>query len=84
MPTLSQFYGITIKMYFEIAEHYPPHFHVLYGGREAEYDIETGRILAGRMPRKVSKLIYEWASIHRSELQKVWDTQEFIKIKPME
>ena len=84
MPTLSQFYGITIKMYFEMAEHYPPHFHVLYGEREAEYSIKTGKILAGRMPRKVSKLIYEWTLIHHDELQKVWDTQEFTKIEPLE
>jgi hypothetical protein len=25
MPTISQFYGITIRMYFD--DHPPPHFH---------------------------------------------------------
>jgi len=31
MPTISSFYGITIKMYFQQSEHNPPHFHVIYG-----------------------------------------------------
>lgn len=84
MPTLSQFYGITIKMYFEEAEHHPPHFHVLYGEWEGEYDIKTGTILAGEMPRKASRLVRKWASLHRDELQEIWETQEFIRIKPLE
>ena len=29
MPVLSRFYGIIIRMYFQQAEHNPPHIHVL-------------------------------------------------------
>lgn len=84
MPTLSQFYGITIKMYFRDSEHHPPHFHALYGGREAEFRIETGEMLTGRMPLRIKKLVNEWAKLHKNELQEVWDTQIFNKIKPLE
>ena len=31
MPILSNFYGITIKMYFQQSEHNPPHIHATYG-----------------------------------------------------
>ena len=31
MPVLSRFYGIIIRMYFQQAEHNPPHIHALYG-----------------------------------------------------
>ena len=84
MPTLSQFYGIIIKMYFTQSEHSPPHFHVLYGGHEAEFNIITGKIMAGKMPPRVIKLVRKWAKLHQTELQEVWDTQNFINIKPLE
>ena len=31
MPVLSRFYGIVIRMYFQQAEHNPPHIHAIYG-----------------------------------------------------
>lgn len=31
MPTISKFYGMIVKMYFQQSEHNPPHFHVVYG-----------------------------------------------------
>jgi len=39
MPTISQFYGITIRMYFD--DHPPPHFHAYYGSEAAKIDIDT-------------------------------------------
>ena len=29
MPVLSRFYGIIIRMYFQQAEHNPPHIHAI-------------------------------------------------------
>lgn len=84
MPTLSQFYGIIIKMYFQSVEHEPPHFHVLYGGREAEISIQTGEIIAGKLPPRIKRLVKKWTKIHSAEIQKIWDTQKFNKIKPLE
>ena len=33
MPTISNFYGILIQMYWK--DHQPPHFHAIYGSFEA-------------------------------------------------
>ena len=33
MPTISRFYGILIKMFFD--DHNPPHFHAEYGSFKA-------------------------------------------------
>ena len=30
MPVLARFYGLVIKMYFQQAEHNPPHIHAFY------------------------------------------------------
>lgn len=84
MPTLSQFYGIIIKMYFQKMEHEPPHIHIFYGGYEAEVSIETGKVIAGRLPVKVAKLVKKWTIIHGQELLEIWRTQQFKKIKPLE
>lgn len=84
MPTLSQFYGVVIKMYFQRMEHVPPHFHAIYNEYEAEISIQTGEIIAGKLPRKIRHLVREWSEIHRAEIQKIWDTQTFNKIKPLE
>lgn len=41
MPVLARFYGIVIRMYFQQAEHHPPHIHALYGDDMAAIDIQT-------------------------------------------
>jgi hypothetical protein len=39
MPTISSFYGILIRMFFN--DHAPPHFHVQYAKYKATVDIES-------------------------------------------
>ncbi|MCQ2050040.1 MAG: DUF4160 domain-containing protein [Candidatus Saccharibacteria bacterium] len=84
MPIISQFYGIIIRMYFQQAEHNPPHIHAVYSGNIAEIDIRNGRILEGELPEKALALVREWLKLHKKELLEIWDTQKFIKIKPLE
>lgn len=52
MPEISRFYGLIIKMYFRVAEHNPPHFHVIYGDTAGIFDIETLKMLEGDLPLK--------------------------------
>ena len=47
MPVLSQFYGITIRMYFLQSEHNPPHIHAIYNEDVAAIDFMTGEVLEG-------------------------------------
>ncbi len=71
MPTLSAFYGILIRMYWQ--EHNPPHFHALYGDAEVMINILTLEILKGSLPRRALALVLEWAAIHREELTEAWN-----------
>ncbi len=51
MPTISQFFGILIRMYYDA--HNPPHFHVIYGEYEAQININTLEIIKGDLPKRV-------------------------------
>ena len=62
MPTISTFYGIMIRMFFN--DHPPPHFHARYGGFEATVEIATLEVLEGQLPRRALNLVREWAMMH--------------------
>ena len=86
MPEICRFFGIIIGMFYN--EHNPPHFHAHYGEFEAEFDIQTLRIINGDLPRRAKALVLEWAEEHREELLMNWDLarkmQEIRKLKPLE
>ena len=84
MPVLCRFYGIIIRMYFQKAEHNPPHIHALYGEDMAAIVINTGEILEGHLPPKALAMVREWVALHRNDLLKMWETQEFISLAPLE
>lgn len=85
MPTISMFYGITIRMY-NSNEHNPPHFHALYQGHKAVINME-GDLLEGDMPLKQLKLIQAWVVIHHDELLANWELaineEPLYKIEPL-
>jgi hypothetical protein len=56
MPRISMFLGIVIYMYY--AEHLPPHFHAMYEGSEAVFDL-NGTVLRGAMAQRATKLVKE-------------------------
>ena len=70
MPTVSAFYGIMIRMFFN--DHAPPHFHARYGEFEATIEIGSLTVLEGQLPRRALNLVQEWAMIHREELLEDW------------
>ena len=71
-------------MYFQQAEHNPPHIHALYGDDMAAIDIQTGKILEGNLPPKALSMVCEWINVHKSELLHIWETQEFKALPPLE
>ena len=71
MPTISQFFGIIIQMFWR--EHAPPHFHAMYGEHEALIDIRTLEVIKGGLPRRAQALVLEWAAQHRTELMEDWN-----------
>lgn len=70
MPTISAFYGILIRMFYN--DHPPPHFHARYGEFEATVDIETLEIMEGHLPSRAFNLVLEWAILHKEELLQDW------------
>ena len=84
MPVLCRFYGIIIRMYFQQAEHNPPHIHALYGDDMAEVVIRTGEVLEGYLPPKALSMVREWIGLHKDELLQMWETQEFLSLSPLE
>jgi hypothetical protein len=86
MPSVSRFFGIVIYMYFN--DHLPPHFHAEYGGDEALYEIETLRVYSGKLPRRVHKMVIEWADSSRDELMENWilarEGRPLIDIEPLD
>lgn len=86
MPTISMFFGILIRMYYR--DHAPPHFHAHYGNEAAVVEIETLRVYAGALPRRVLALVLEWANIHRDELMTNWNLaaahRPLNRIEPLE
>ena len=58
MPTISQFYGILIRMYFFDAEqHHLPHIHAQYQGQQAQFSVDGGEVLSGALPRAQTSLV---------------------------
>lgn len=74
MPRICSFYGVVIAMYYR--EHGVPHFHALYGEREASIAIGSLKVLYGDLPPRAFRLVKQWASLHREELLKNWDLAE--------
>lgn len=85
MPEISRFYGIIIRMFSD--EHNPPHFHAYYGNYAAAFDIRTGNLIYGKLPKKQIALIIAWTLIHQKQLLKNWNQltlgEEPKKIEPL-
>lgn len=85
MPTISEFLGILILMYYD--DHAPPHFHARYGDYEVLIRISPLGILRGGLPPRALSLVMEWASIHEEELLNDWKHaelhQKLEKIAPL-
>lgn len=83
MPEITRFYGIIIKMFFKPKEHEPSHIHALYGEYIGVFDIMTGKMTDGDLPKKAQELVSEWLTIYQKDLQKMWDSQKIDKLPPL-
>lgn len=82
MPVISRFYGIIIKLYFN--DHMPPHFHAIYGEYNAMFDMNTLQMIEGDLPNRAKKLVVEWGTLHKDDLIKIWNEQDFKYIEGLE
>lgn len=70
MPTISQFRGVDIIMYFN--DHAPPHFHAVYGEHEALVEWRPPQVFRGGLPKRMLKRVFDWAALHAAELDANW------------
>jgi hypothetical protein len=72
-------------MYYR--EHPPPHFHAKYAGQTGVFDLETLKLIEGKLPNRIRKFVEEWAMEHRKELLQNWEAsvngKHPKKIKPL-
>jgi hypothetical protein len=86
MPIVSVFLGIVVRLFHD--DHPPPHMHVEYGEYTAVIEIATGRLLGGRLPPRVRRLVEEWRRARGRELDRAWKQAQAGKmprrIRPLE
>ena len=72
MPRISEFFGITIYMYwFDTQKHQMPHFHARYQGKEAVFSL-LGDCIDGSLGVRANKLIAEWCMENKADLEFSW------------
>lgn len=77
-----------VIIYMFAKDHFPPHFHVKYGGYKAIIGITTGEVVKGDLPRRALRLIEDWIGLHQTELNNNWkesqkENPDFNKIEPL-
>ena len=70
MPTISRFYGISIRMYAD--DHNPPHVHADMAEYNGVIFIENREWRDAPLPGRARKLVEEWVWLHRAELLENW------------
>ena len=65
----------------------PPHVHVYYQSHTAPFEIESGEVLKGKLPKKQTRMVQAWTEIHREELLADWalcqNQEQPFKIEPL-
>jgi len=74
VPQVSTFFGIIVRMHF--GDHPPPHFHAEHQGERATFDFDGNLLLGNITSRTARRLIEQWASQHRQELELNWRSIE--------
>jgi len=71
MPCISQFYGISIYVYYR--DHAPPHVHARYSGQKVTLDVRSGSIVAGELAPRALRLVREWLALNEVRVVASWD-----------
>ena len=84
MPTISEFFGISIVIRF--IDHNPPHFHAYYQQDKVSVEIMNGKV-RGEMSERALRMVLEWLDLHREEIMNAWELasigQNPSKIEPL-
>lgn len=84
MPVIARFHGIIIKMYLRRKEHNPPHIHAICGDCVGMFSLLNGEMFEGDLKIKEQKMVENFIHTYGDRLLKMWETQEFEKLDPIE
>lgn len=70
-------------MYLRQKEHNPPHIHAVYGECVGLFSLTDGNMFEGDIPIKVQKKIEEFICCYKERLMKMWETQQFEILPPI-
>jgi hypothetical protein len=70
MPTIAEFDGIKVLMYYR--DHDPPHFHVEFGDAEAVILLADLTVMEGDVPPRILRRVLEWARERQAALALNW------------
>ena len=70
-------------MYFNDAEHNPPHIHAITQDYDAPFLISSGELMEGEFPPKAKALVKEFIAKYRVELEEMWETEKYVKLPPI-
>jgi hypothetical protein len=71
MPTVEDFGGYKITMYFE--DENPPHVHVIGTDFQAKVRIADAAVFVGAIPPPHRRRALKWISANREKLKAKWD-----------
>ncbi len=65
-------------------EHNPPHIHAITQDFDAPFLIATGELMEGEFPPKAKALVKEFVMKYQKELNQMWETEQYIKLPPLD
>ncbi len=71
MPTIAVIEGVRIRFYAN--EHPPAHFHAVFAEFRAQIEIETLRVMNGKLPPAKLAAVLAWAKTRQEALKRTWD-----------
>jgi hypothetical protein len=77
VPIIGRFYNIIVKMYYFEDEHNPPHIHAKYNEYEGIFNLITGEMTRGNLPKSAKRLVKEFIFQHQDRLLSMWSNQDF-------
>jgi len=84
MPVISRFQGVVIKMYLRQKEHNPPHIHAISEDCVGMFSLPDGIMFEGDLDSKKQKMVKKFINTYGSELLRMWETQQFQYLSPIE
>lgn len=80
---IAHFNKLVVKMYPFGKDPGDPCIWVMYGEKDVEIDIRTGKSTWGELPPEAQDMIDQWLPLHRDELLEMWKARKLKELPPL-